>query len=296
MPPRLQDYNSVDWIRIRPILHRLKTMRYRRIDRSYRALPARFGDLTSVGKHIRQKNVLVTIAYTDPQTIAWQAPLVKRFIPDAVYIVADNTPDAQQALAIRDVAASFNVPYLWLPHNPTTAASRSHGLALNWVWHNVIQPHEPAAFGFIDDDMFPTAPTDPFAALSQQDFFGVVRPGISTSTLDASGRWFLWAGFSMFKFRRVQNKPLDFSQDWFLGLDTGGANWDVLYRHVSRNDILEQETIFVPFRDGLNADIAPLQWCGPWLHEVGFQGREYANEKRSIVAQILANHLTDHHR
>jgi hypothetical protein len=292
MPPRLLDYRLKDWIRIRPIVHRMKTMRYRAQDLRFRALPPRAGDLQQLGSRLKGRKVLISVAFEDSQMIAWQAPLVQLYVPDALYVVADNTPDDAKAAAIQEVARSFDVPYVRLPSNPTNSASRSHGLALNWTWHNLVRPNKPAMFGFLDDDMFPTAPTDPFASLSHQDFFGVVRPGVATPIVDAGDRWFLWAGFSMFRFEAVRNKPLDFSQDWFLGLDTGGANWEVLYRHVDRSHINEQHTEFVPFREGIQMDDAPLQWCGSWLHEVGLMGRlEFAEDKRTAVADLLAPHL-----
>lgn len=292
MPPRFSDYRPVDWLRLRPLLHRLKMRRYRANDRAFRAVPARVGDVPSLVGSLNGRKVLVSVAFRDPQTIAWQAPLIRLYVPDALYIVADNTPDDAQAAAIAEVAAKFSVPYLRLPANPTNVPSRSHGLALNWIWHNVIRPGEPEVFGFLDDDMFPTGPHDPFAALTDQDFFGVIRPGVSTVSIDAAGRWFLWAGFSMFRFAGVRHKPLDFSQDWFLGLDTGGGNWEVLYRHVARENIREQETVYVPFREGLTTADAPFQWCGPWLHEVGLMGRvEFAEDKRRTVQNILAPHL-----
>lgn len=292
MPPHIRDYKAADWLRLRPLLHRLKTARYRAHDRAFRASPSRAGDAAALAPRLQGRKVLVAIAFRDPQTIAWQAPLVRLYVPEAIYIVADNTQDDAQAAAIAAVAAKYGAPYLRLPANPTDVPSRSHGLALNWIWHNLIRPGEPSAFGFLDDDMFPTAPHDPFASLAHQDFFGVIRPGVSTATVDAEGRWFLWAGFSMFRFVGVRDKPLDFSQDWFLGLDTGGGNWDVLYRHVRREDIREQETVFVPFREGLQMTDAPFQWCGPWLHEVGLMGRlEFTDDKRRALREILAPHL-----
>ena len=48
----------------------------------------------------------------------------------------------------------------------------------------------------------------------------------------AGERWFLWAGFCLFHYAAVADRMLDFRQDWFIGLDTGGANWELLYRHA----------------------------------------------------------------
>ena len=234
--------------------------------------------------------MLATIAFNDAQTIAWQSALVRRFVKDTVYFIADNSTDDLIAAEIARLALAGAIPYVRLPRNPTDMASRSHGFALNWVWENIIKPAAPQAFGFLDDDIYPTAPDDPFAALSAQRFYGVVRPSVSSR----EPRWFLWAGFCMFRYPDVKSLDLDFSQDWFSGLDTGGANWDTLYKYVERFSVREQATEFVAFRDGLKMEDGPLQWCGPWLHAVGLMGKpEFASEKAAVVAKILEAHLAD---
>src|SRR5215470_1367469 len=196
----LSDYSLRDWRRLRPFVHLFKSWRYRAIDASYIRHPPRAGDPRALARELRGKQILVTIAFGDPQAIAWQAQLLSRYVPRAFHVIVDNTTDDATAAAIAAVAARFARPYLRLPTNPwnlhKSSASRSHGIALNWVWRNLILPGEPEAFGFLDDDLFPTAPDDPFEALATQDFFGVVR--------NAGARWFLWAGYCIFKFESVR--------------------------------------------------------------------------------------------
>lgn len=284
MPPPLIDYGIADWVRLRPLLHRLKTARYRATDRSFRRRPARAGDVAHLRDQIAGRRVLITIAFNDAQTISWQASLVRRYVADVIYVVADNSADEAAASEIAALTARSRIPYVRLPQNLASSPSRSHGLALNWVWENVVKRGEPEVFGFIDDDIYPTKPDDPFAALSEQSFYGVVRPPAPGF---ANG-WFLWAGFCMFNFARVKPLGLDFSQDWFCGLDTGGANWHRLYSRFERFSLREQGTRFVPIREGLRMEEAPLQWCGPWLHTVGLMGDpKYAHEKAAVVSNII---------
>jgi hypothetical protein len=288
MPRPLSEYSLVEWSRLRPVVHWLKTFRYRAITAAYLRRPPRAGDAAAAARALTGRKVLVTVAFGDPQAIAWQAQLLHRYVPKALHVIADNTPDDTMAQAIAAVAERNGLPYLRLPANPWNArkpsASRSHGIALNWIWHNLLRPGEPEAFGFLDDDLFPTAPDDPFAALASQDFFGVVR--------SSGSRWFLWAGYCMFKFDKVTSKALDFGQDWFNGLDTGGGNWDVLYRHVDRARLQEVESVFTAYKAGIEVEDGPIQWCGTWLHEVGYMGRaELVAEKRSMVENLLAGHL-----
>ena len=92
----------------------------------------------------------------------------------------------------------------------------------------------------------------------------------------------------MFLYPAIRQIDLDFSQDWFVGLDTGGANWDLLYKHVERFSVSEQPNRFVPFREGVSVDDGPIQWCGTWLHTVGFMGKsEYTEDKLKVIAKIL---------
>ena len=278
------EYDLADWGHLRPVMHGLKSLRYRLVDRRYRRRPAHAGDPAAVARAVTGKRLLTTIAFADAESIDWQARLMAHYLPGIALLIADNSPDDESAGAIGAVARARGLPYLRLPANPWRGPSRSHGVALNWVWHNVVRPGRPEAFGFLDDDIFPTGPDDPFEALRSQDFYGVVRPGGS--------RWFLWAGFCVFRFAAVADKDLDFGQDWFKGLDTGGGNWRSLYRHVDRGSIREAATDYRPFKPGIEMEEAPLQWCGAWLHEVGLMGKdELRAEKRRAVVAILAPHL-----
>jgi len=285
MPPALHEYTVADWRRLRPLFHGAKTFRYRLVNAVYVRRAAPHGNRPALEREIRARKVLVTVAFNDPQVLKWQAVLVRHYVPHALHIVADNSSDRVMAAKIAAVAEQERVRYLRLPANPWSQASRSHGIALNWLWRNLIRPGEPEAFGFLDHDLFPLAPDDPFAPLSSQDFFGVVRT--------AGPRWFLWAGFCMFRFDSVKHKPLDFGQDWFAGLDTGGGNWGVLYRHLDRDSLTAAPVVSCPYKPGIDANEGPLQWFASWVHEVGQMGRpELQADRRRALARILAPHLT----
>jgi hypothetical protein len=42
--------------------------------------------LESVGKIVRQRDVLVTIAFDDPEAIRWQALLIRHYVPRTIHI------------------------------------------------------------------------------------------------------------------------------------------------------------------------------------------------------------------
>ncbi len=286
MPNKIRDFSAKDWHRLRPLTQTIKTLRYNIIDRLYRRRRAVTGDVAEVAHAIRDRNVLITVAYADPQLLSWQTRLLRYYIPAAVHVIVDNSPSDEIAAENSRVAGAGSTFYLRAPPNPwsATVPSRSHGLALNWAWDNVVRPGMPHAFGFIDHDLFPTAATDPFASLATQDVYGVVRR--------SGARWFLWAGFCMFRFAAVKDKPLDFGQDWFVGLDTGGGNWKPLYSLLDLANLREEPSRFVPFKPDIATVDGPLQWCGAWLHEVGLMGdRRLRMEKRAAVGRLLAPHL-----
>jgi hypothetical protein len=284
MAKPISEYTLADWKRLRPLIHALKSARYRRVMQRYVSQPAAAGDAASIVRIIAGRDVLVTVAFNDPQAAGWQALLLRHYVPQALHVIVDNSSDRAAAATIADVARRYGVYYVQLPDNPWRGSSRSHGIAMNWAWRNILLPGRPRVFGFIDDDLFPTAPDDPFAALAVQDFFGVMRW--------VEPRWFLWAGFCMFKFTAVQAKPLDFGQDWFAGLDTGGGNWDVLYRYADRQLLRAAPTSFVPYKPGIDISEGPMQWCGAWLHEIGSTGNAALEaDKRRVIAEILYPHL-----
>jgi hypothetical protein len=280
----LHEYGWDDWKRLRPVTHGLKTLRYHTTRELHVWRRPRGGD-TSLPQRIRGARVLVSIAYNDADVIDMQASAVARFVPGALYIIADNSSDSVRAREVEAVAARHGAPYVRLPPALSREPSRSHGLALDWTWRNIIRPGRPEAFGFIDDDLFPTAPDDPFAMLAQQSVYGAVRM--------QGERWFLWAGFCFFRFDAVKGLRLNFGQDWFKGLDTGGGNWTVLYRRLDRKSLTFASARFEPYKPGADPVHDSIQWCGRWLHEVGQTRRagrlEQAADKRRRIKEILAS-------
>ena len=169
MPKRLADFTTDDWLRLRPLTQSLKTLRYDANNALHIRKLARGGDVAAVTRSLTGRRVLITVAVEDPQAIDWQIRLVRRYVACDLHLIADNSGDDVAANAIRSASDSAGALYLRLPAS-AARSSRSHGLALNWLWTNVVRPGRPAAFGFLDDDFFPTGPDDPFAVLEARSF------------------------------------------------------------------------------------------------------------------------------
>lgn len=283
---RLSEYTLADHLRLRPLTQALKTWRYRVMDERYMALPPTVGDMAALRAAIAGRTVILTVAFEDPAGLEMHAGLIRRYVKADRHVVADNSRDEESAQRNRAVAASLGALYLRLPPNPWTERkdSRSHGIALNWLWRNLLKPAAPSAFGFVDDDLFPVEPADPFAALADHAFHGDLRT--------AGPRWFLWAGFCFFRYDAVADKKLDFGLDWFIKLDTGGANWDVLYRHVDRRTIPFRPVEAFAALPGRPLESAYFERRGEWIHEVGWpRDPETRAAKRVALTRLLAPHL-----
>ena len=282
VPKALREYDWRQWLRLQPPLHAIKTARYRSIDRSFLRQPATDGDIQDIRAAARGRHVLVTVAFGDAQCLDLQLRLTVGLVRRDLHIVADNSVSDASAHENKRVCAEHGAAYVRMPANPWTVKnpSRSHGAALNWMWHNVLKPAAPAAFGFLDQDLFPTQPCDPFEPLEATAFYGDLRW--------AGARWFLWAGYCFFRFDAVARKPLDFGLDWFAGLDTGGANWEVLYRNVDPNAVPQRPITAFAILPGIDLEQAYCEWRGSWLHEVGLDGDlSLKAKKREAVLRLL---------
>lgn len=288
MPRALGDYDAEDWRHLRPLLHAYGRLRLRLIAASYAAKPPRAGDLAALRRAIAGGRAMVTIGFNDPEILDRQIRAIRAFVTGATHVIADNSRDDGRAAEIAALCTRLGAPYLRLPPNPwgPRSPSRSHGLAMNWVWRRLIRPARPEAFGFLDQDLAPLAPDDPFASLATQPVAGDKRW--------ANGRWFLWAGYCFFRTAFLDAVRVDFGQDWPLGLDTGGGNWARIYSRLDPASIAERpiEPVAV-FEDRPVADCY-YERRGAWLHEVGFEGLpKLKAEKRARVLAVIDKALAE---
>ena len=284
MPRSLNEYSRRDWMRIRPVLERYKMARYSARVAWHVRRRASVGDPAAVTRSIKDRRVLISIAFDDPQLVRWQTDLVRLHVRDCVHLIIDNSSDDQAARRIEAEARARDLFYLRLAANPwkDLESGRAHGLAMSWTWRHIIKPGAPRAFGFVDHDLFPTEDTDPFAPLQTVPVCGRLVGG-------AGRRWSLWAGFCFFRFDAVARSRLDFRLDWYAGLDTGGCNWQRLYRHIDRGKIPAVTVRREAALPGRPIEDCYFEWVGSWLHEKRFnQPFEFRPQKREVLACRLA--------
>lgn len=273
----LADYTVREWLVGAPLAQRLRRARNAAVDRLYRRRQAEGQDaLVAVLKG--RSTLAFTIAFNQPGAVALLADAMARFVPAAGLVVCDNSTDAEARAAIARICADRGIAYCPLPPAPYRGArngSRSHAVALNWVFHNLVRPAAPAVFAVLDHDLVPLAPADLATLVRGQPCYGHVR----RSDRPGSPAWYLWPGFSVFDFRAVGALPLDFGTDTPLGLDTGGQNWRVLYCRLDRAGLRRAAVRSVHLADvypgagGAGARRASMLLDG-WFHIGGAGHRE----------------------
>ncbi|MGE4372596.1 MAG: hypothetical protein AB7E29_06780 [Xanthobacter sp.] len=258
-----RDYQLRDWLKGVPLFHRLRRARNRTVDRIYRRRVAP-GQAELVARLRGHEGAMAfTVAFNMPEAVELLMDAMARFLPETPLVVCDNSSRAEARAAIAAACAARGVAYCDMPASPYQVGrngSRSHAVALNWIYHNLIRPAAPRVFALLDHDLLPLQRMDLCARVATTPCYGMVRTH--------NQAWYLWPGYCVFDFRSVGHLPLDFGTDTPLGLDTGGQNWSVLYRN------LDQAACTAPMapmyvRDPLTGSRDHHLLVDGWLHAGG---------------------------
>jgi len=179
---------------------------------------------------LKDKNIILVTAFEQPWVLEWQLFMADKYINDAVILVFDNSKDVKAREEIKKVCEKNDTLYLPLPENPTKHVNRSHALAMQWIYGNVVKAIKPYSYTFIDHDMIPLKSLSVSELIGEQDFYGLLK---DKSRKDP-GSWSIWAGYTMFKYSVTRNKKMNFMYDFSRDLDTGGGNYEALYKFYDR--------------------------------------------------------------
>ncbi|MCA8932491.1 MAG: hypothetical protein KDA49_08475 [Rhodospirillaceae bacterium] len=278
----LADYTAKDWSRLRPLTLAYRTAARTRQMRRYQAVPpADMAGFEAMAAKLHGQPLAISIAFNQPWVIDWQQRFIARNMHDLAYMVADNSSIPAQAAEIERLCADRDVPYVRLPGNPGTSASRSHTLALNWVYERVVKPLDPPIFAFLDHDLFPVVPVAPSRDLDGQPFYGRL--------VEQPKGWSLWAGYCVFDRAAIAGYELDFSQCWYRDLASGGANYERLYRHFDRSALRFAHSWYqeVPSDEAPRGSL--LERHDGWLHMIDASGHgSLGTDRRPAMERLLA--------
>ena len=150
---------------------------------------------------------------------------------------------------------------------------------MTWIWRNVVTALAPATAGFLDHDLIPLEQFSPEETLNNQPFYGVPMVG--------KWGWSLWAGYCLFNFRSVKNLEFNFLNDFPRGLDTGGRNWNCLYKNHDHNKFKFADWQLYDVID-VTADVHRLLEVidSRWIHFAGVSYRDDYKRNSNFFGRI----------
>ena len=224
----LTEFSALEWLKLLPLQHAMKEIRNDVWLALYKNMRAdKLKEFLEQNKHLKNKNIVLVIAFEQPWALNWLLRKANKNVTDMTVLVFDNSRDPAKRIEIEHVCEDNKAPYLALPPNPTRHVNRSHGLAMTWVYHHVVRALHPRIFGFIDHDLIPVRKVSIAEKLARQPVYGLLNQ-------TKFGFWSLWAGYCFFDFEATKGKQINFLYDFSRDLDTGGRNWNSLYRKLDR--------------------------------------------------------------
>lgn len=239
------------------------------------------------GIEIFNKNLLLTtIAFNNLEILKIQYQQLKKNLKDEfIYMIADNSSILSISEEIKNYCVNEKIPYVKLPPNPYKNPSKSHGIALNWVYKNVIKKYDPHFFGFLDHDIFPYKETSIIPYI-QNNVFGLIQ--------ERENKWYLWAGFCFYDFKNLKKINMNFLPS--KGLDTGGSNYYILYKDINKNNFKKLPQIYIDTKtENKVSEISnsntttTIECIGDWIHLMRISNwNEEKNNKTDSIEKIIS--------
>lgn len=222
---------------------------------------------------------LITVAFNKPVFISHQIRLLRKYLRDdfTLFVVSN----AQEECDVRDISSICrnheNLVYI------RPGVIGTHWDALNLATEHVRAFGKGDYFGTLDHDVFPIRDCTIIDKIEPNGFYGLPQ------TRDT--RWYLFPGFTFFKRSMVGDTNLDFSpvpaNNEIGGLDTGGANYERLYKRLNLADmkplalrqksLRSDEKILIPQVDAVefyNEDFIHSIAASRWMQAAGAEYKE----------------------
>lgn len=192
------------------------------------------------------------VSYKNPDLISYQIRMLSRFFrsPHAIIIVDNNCGEHGDAtLQVREICERENVQYLEAPDNwyqHHFDGTQKLGTTLSFLFHNVIKYRKPKWFGFLDHDCFLFKKTTIDDLCWKNKMYG----RLSMASKNIGTPWCLHVVANFFEFESVKHLPLDFRASGAYKLDTGGANFRMLFADKNMEDYRLTEEL-IPYPEGV---------------------------------------------
>jgi hypothetical protein len=282
----LRNFRLREWLQLLPLQHGVKEVRNDVWQRHYCARrPAALTAFLDQQAHLEGSNIVLVVAFEQPWMLNWLIRMARRNVRDATVLVFDNSRRPQARSEIEQVCLETSTPYLALPANSTLHVNRSHGMAMTWIYRNVVRALEPRVFAFIDHDLIAVEPLEIAQRLGDQAMYGLPN--------QSPWGWHLWGGYCLYDYRQIAHAPLNFLHDFSRGLDTGGRNWRPLYRRHDPSGMRMADIHFLDVADPVSGSTFQLQVVDrSWLH-IGGIGYNDNYRLKSELSHRIAQAFDD---
>ncbi len=228
----------------------------------------------------RYKKIVCIVAFNKVDVLRLCLKGLNENISNFDIVVFDNSNSYFRG-SIKSLALEMGVDYIELPYINISHPNRSHSLALNWIYRNYLLKIKPDFFGFIDHDLIAFDKFNLEQEIENYICFG--KPNFGSNN-----QWNLWAGYCFFNLKLINqfNIKLNFMYRFDLDLDTGGQNWNTLYKFLfnSQYRFCSQEMILF----SSNEQSIKLQIIDhSWIHIGGASYLKNADEKLLLTLKFL---------
>lgn len=270
----MNEFSPLEWLKLLPLRQGWRQIRNDVLLAIYKnCRSSGLANFLAKNKNLAGKNIAIVIAFEQPWALNWLLAMAKKHVSNATILVFDNSRKTSARLEIERVCQAHNAPYLALPPYRTKHVNRSHGMAMTWIYHNVIHAIEPHIFGYIDHDLIPVCNVDFAERLADQSLFGLINSGKFNT-------WSIWAGYCFFKYGAIKNKPINFLYDFSRDLDTGGRNWHNIYSQFDRHQLRFASKEYVPIKLEHTEEKRLVELIDErWVHIGGISYNENFKEK-----------------
>lgn len=239
---------------------------------------------------------IIIVAFNNEKIIKILIDKLEKYFKDPYQlIIADNSSIENKSKLIYDLCTRYKVSYFRLPKQSFYKLSSSHGVALNWIYKNIIKKRKPDYFGFIDHDLFPISDVTIIPYINAQNIYGLKHYGVDNFATNKrndvwekneSGYWYFWPGFSFFKFAYIRSiKKVNFLPcvKRKVLLDTGGSNFESIYSQCKEDELKFPDHTFVPTREGRMIELIDNKW----VHTLNGSNWRNLNWEDKAVENIL---------